>query len=174
MVEFALSSMLLALMLGLLIDFSRAFYFETVLQNASYQGARHGSWFVVSDQSDDYYYDSAIQSAVDQVLNDAGLPSSVLQNPTTTCPTPSDGNSYYNPPYAASSYPTTPNTVWLYICYNNTPGTDYTANPNGYTHAGERIHVILTMRYGLALGFIQNSIPPVNMAGDFQMRVQGA
>src|SRR5450759_5994863 len=110
MVEFALSSVLLLLLVGGLVDVGRAIYISEALSNAAREGARHGAWFDAPHQSHPWLDDAAIKTAVDTELATISIPWSVLKNPTgTTCPSPSDGNAFHNPPYANSAYPTTPN-----------------------------------------------------------------
>src|SRR5438270_12167661 len=102
-VEFALSSVLLLLLLLGLIDFSRVFYFDTGIHGAAREGARHGAWFDTPSRTNPYLDDTDIKSAVDQSLGGVyGVPSSFLAG---NCATPTNGNNYYNPPYTSSAYP---------------------------------------------------------------------
>ena len=45
MVEFALSSVVLLLLVGGLVDIGRAVSVQEVLSSAAREGARHGAWF---------------------------------------------------------------------------------------------------------------------------------
>src|SRR5258708_17479593 len=119
LVEFAVSSVVLLLLVGGLVDIGRSIYVSEALSNAAREGARHGAWFDAPTQSHPYLYDNQIKSAVDAELASISLPAAVLKNPGTPCPTATDGNSYHNPPYPSSAYPATANQPWLYICYNN-------------------------------------------------------
>src|SRR6266581_1992098 len=117
-VDFALSSVLLLLIVLGLVDLGRAFYFAVGMQSATREGARQATWFDVAAGTNPYLNDTAIKGAVDAILTKAGLPASQLQNPATTRPSPSDGNAQFNPPYVAAAYATTDlNQPLLYICY---------------------------------------------------------
>jgi hypothetical protein len=120
LVEFAISSVVLVLLVGGLVDVGRAIFFSEALSNAAREGARHGAWFDAAKQSNPYLTDTDIKTAVDNELATIGLPQSVLK--TSNCPTPSDGNAFHNPPFPNSAYPTVGNQPWLYICYNNAAG----------------------------------------------------
>src|SRR5437899_10841704 len=118
MVEFALSSVVLLLLVGGLVDIGRALYVSETLSSAAREGVRHAVWFDAARQSHPYLSDAQIKSTVDATLSPSGFPASVLKNPGTTCPAPTDGNVYHNPPYASSAYPAASNQPWLYICYD--------------------------------------------------------
>src|ERR1700738_3051941 len=106
LVEFALSSVVLLLLVGGLVDIGRAVYVSEALSNAAREGARHGAGVAPPRKSNSYLYDAEIKAAVDAQLATISLPASVLKNPGTTCPATSDGNSSFNPPYTDSAYPT--------------------------------------------------------------------
>src|SRR5436305_10469483 len=90
LVEFALSSVVLLLLVGGLVDIGRAIYITEGLSSAAREGARHGAWYDAPNQRTPYLSDSEIQTAVDQELAAISLPASVLKNPTTTCPAVTD------------------------------------------------------------------------------------
>src|SRR5262245_258921 len=123
-VEFGISAVVLVIVLFGLIDLGRVFYFDVGLVGATREGARHGSWFDVASGTNPYLYDAAFKASVDRMLEKSGLPDSVLQNSTTTCPTTTDGNTKFNPPYDDSLYPSSLNQPLLFICYASTPGLD--------------------------------------------------
>jgi hypothetical protein len=120
LVEFAISSVVLVLLVGGLVDVGRSIYFSEALSNAVREGARHGAWFDAARQTNPYLSDTQIKAAVDVELATIGIPASVLK--TSNCPSPSDGNAFHNPPFPNSAYPSTGNQPWLYICYNNAAG----------------------------------------------------
>ena len=103
MVEFALSSVVLLLLVGGLVDIGRAIYISEALAHAAREGARHGTWFDAGTVTWPYLSDAEIKSAVDQELAGSSLAPSTLKNPGTTCPAVADGNAYHNPPYATSA-----------------------------------------------------------------------
>jgi Flp pilus assembly protein TadG len=174
-VEFGASAVVLILILLGLVDFGRAFYFGVGMRGATREGARQAIWFDPSTSTNPYLYDGAIQSAVDAVLRNSGLPASQLQNPGATCPDVVDGNSSHNPPFAASTYATTSvNQPLLYICYSNTPGLDLATAPTDNSYKGTDVNVIVVMNFGFTTGFIQGVLgSSVQMAANTHMTVGG-
>jgi Flp pilus assembly protein TadG len=171
MVEFALSSVVLLLLVGGLVDIGRALYVGEVLSSAAREGARHGVWFDAAHQSHPYLYDAEIKAAVDAELTSISLPASVLKNPGTTCPAPTDGNGLHNPPYANAAYPATVNQTWLYICYDNTAGTDITAPPSGQSL--QDLNVIVLYTYGPLTPLVTAQFGTFHLAVNQHMTVQG-
>jgi Flp pilus assembly protein TadG len=173
LVEFAVSSVVLLLLVGGLVDIGRSIYVSEALSNAAREGARHGAWYDAPKLSHPYLYDAQIQAAVDAELATISLPGSVLKNPGgTTCPAPTDGNSQHNPPYASSSYPPAANQPWLYICYNNTPGLDYTSPA---TNMGRLdINVIVLYTYGPLTPLVKSQFGFFQLAANQHMTVQGS
>jgi Flp pilus assembly protein TadG len=171
LVEFALSSVVLLLLVGGLVDIGRSIYISEALSNAAREGARHGVWFDAPRQSHPYLYDAEIKAAVDGELAAISLPPSVLKNPSNTCPTSSDGNAFHNPPYTDSSYPSTANQPWLYICYNNTPGLYFNAPA---TNQGQLdLNVIVLYSYGPLTPIITTQFGSFRLAANTHMTVQG-
>ena len=171
LVEFALSSVVLLLLVGGLVDIGRAIYIGEALSNAAREGARHGVWFDVSNRSNRYLYDTEIQRVVDAELAAVSISPSVLKNPGSTCPLPSDGNGFYNPPYTTSSYPSTANQAWLYICYNNTPGLDFTSAATNQSQ--QDLNVIVLYSYGPLTPLITAQFGIFRLAANTHMTVQG-
>jgi Flp pilus assembly protein TadG len=115
LVEFAISSIVLLLLMMGLLDLSRAFYFAVNLDGAAREGARHGAWFSTNLRANNFLDDGDIKIAVQQSLGGAGLAPTPM--PQGGCLAGTDGNVNNNKPYPASAYPTTPQAVNLYICY---------------------------------------------------------
>lgn len=173
LVEFALSSVVLLLLVGGLVDIGRAIYISEALSNAAREGARQGAWFDAPHQSHPWLYDAEIQSVVDAELATISIPASVLKNPGgTTCPAVSDGNAYHNPPYANSAYPPTANQPWLYICYNNQNGLDFTSPAT--TQAQHDLNVIVLYSYGPLTPLITAQFGTFRLATNVHMTVQGS
>jgi len=171
LVEFALSSVVLLLLVGGLVDIGRAIYISEALSNASREGARHGVWFDAPRMSHPYLDDAEIKSAVDAELATISIPASILKNPGSTCPSTADGNAYHNPPYLSSAYPTAANQPWLYICYNNTPGLDFTSPA---TNQGQLdLNVIVLYAYGPLTPLISAQFGIFKVATNQHMTVQG-
>ena len=172
LVEFAVSSVVLLLLVGGLVDIGRSIYVSETLSNAAREGARHGAWFDAGTLSHPYLYDSEIKSAVDAEFTANGLPTSVLKNPTTTCPAPTDGNGDHNPPFASSAYPATANQPWLYICYNNTPGLDFTSPATNQAQLD--LNVIVLYTYGPLTPLVKSQFGVFQVAANQHIMVQGS
>jgi len=172
MVEFALSSVVLLLLVGGIVDIGRALFVTETLSNAAREGARHGVWFDAPTQSQPYLSDTQIKSAVDSVLTANSLPASVLKNPGTTCPAPTDGNSFHNPPYANSAYPAAVNQPWLYICYDNSAGVDF-PSPPASGQSLQDLNVIVLYSYGPLTPVITAQLGIFRLAVNVHMTVQG-
>lgn len=171
LVEFALSSVVLLLLVGGLVDIGRAIYITEGLSSAAREGARHGAWFDAPHQSSPYLYDAQIKATVDQELAASSLPASVLKNPTTTCPSVADGNVFHNPPYVSSAYPGTVNQPWLYICYDNTAGVDFTSPAAG--QGGQDVNVIVLYTYAPLTPLLGNQFGTFHLASNEHLTVQG-
>ena len=162
--------MVLLLLVGGLVDIGRAIFISEALSNASREGARHGAWFDAPRQSHPYLNDAQIKAAVDAELATISIPASVLKNPGSTCPSTSDGNTFYNPPYVNSAYPSVANQPWLYICYNNTPGLD----PPPATNQGQLdLNVIVLYAYGPLTPVITAQFGIFRVATNQHVTVQG-
>jgi Flp pilus assembly protein TadG len=172
LVEFAASSVVLLLLVGGLVDIGRSIYVQESLSNAVREGARHAVWYDAPSLSHPYLYDASIKATVDAELATISLPGAVLKNPTTTCPNPTDGNASHNPPYASSAYPPTANQPWLYICYDNTPGLDYTS---AATNMGQLdVNVIVLYTYGPLTPLVKSQFGVFQVAVNQHMTVQGS
>lgn len=180
-VEFGASALVLVLLLFGLIDLGRVFYFDVGLSGAVREGARQASWFDPTSPDkgcgpspNPYLCDSAIKSSIDAILTKSGLPASVLQNPGTTCPATSDGNTSYNPPFADNVYPNSTNQPSLYICYSNTAGLDFTSAPLDNSYKGSDVNVILVMSFGFVTGFLQGFLGnSIHIVANSHMTVGG-
>ncbi|TMC84409.1 MAG: hypothetical protein E6J06_06925 [Chloroflexi bacterium] len=171
LVEFAVSSVVLLLLVGGLVDIGRSIYVSEALSNAAREGARHGAWFQAPTQAHPYLYDAEIKLAVDAELAAISLPASVLKNPGMTCPTASDGNTVHNPPFVSSAYPATANQPWLYICYNNTPGLDFTSPASNQGQLD--LNVIVLYTYGPLTPLVKSQFGVFQVAANEHMTVQG-
>ena len=171
MVEFALSSVVLLLLVGGLVDIGRSLFVSEALSSAAREGARHGAWFDTPNRSHPYLDDAQIKAAVDTELAAASLPASVLKNPGTTCPAPTDGNAYHNPPYASGAYPPSANVAWLYICYANTPGLDFAVPATNQSQ--QDLNVILLYSYGPLTPLVTAQFGIFRLAVSVHMTVQG-
>ena len=171
LVEFALSSVVLLLLVGGLVDIGRAIFITEALSNAAREAARHGAWFDAPHVNSPYLFDSEIKATVDQELTASSLPASVLKNPGTTCPAVTDGNTFHNPPYVNSAYPPTSNTTWLYICYDNTAGLDFSAAPTG--QGNQDLNVIVLYTYSPLTPLVGGQFGTFHLASNQHLTVQG-
>ena len=188
--EFAVTATVLLLLVTGLLDFARIFYFTSALRGTAFAAARHAAWFDNQNRWNAYLCDatntgsggtcaSGIVDSVNQGLVGAHLPTvSAVQG---TCPNPTDGNSYHNPPYDSSAYPTGANQVYLYVCYTTPSGTTAgtEANPpakyDNTWHLGD-VNVILLFNYGLITGFMQNALQSaggIHVAANAHFTIQG-
>ena len=159
LVEFAISSTVLLLLAMGLIDLSRAFYYSVNLQGAAREGARHGAWFATAVRNNPYLDNTDVMTAVKQSLYGAGF-----KDPQITfvnqggCLSPSDSNGVNNKPYPQSAFPTTPQTVNVYICYTTPAGAQQgslaTAPGDNSWKLGD-INVSILMDFQLITPFIQ-------------------
>jgi len=159
MVEFALSSVVLLLLVGGLVDIGRAEFISEALSNAAREGARHGVWFDAPTQSHPYLNDIQIQTAVDTELATISIPGSVLKHLTTDSLASCPGNAFHNPPYASSAYPSTSNQPWLYICYDPIQ---------------RDLNVIVLYEYGPLTPIISSQFGLFRLAANEHMTVQGS
>ena len=172
LVEFAVSSVVLLLLVGGLVDIGRSIFITEALSNATREGARHGAWYDAPNLSHPYLFDAQIKAAVDSELASISLPASILKNPSTTCPSSSDGNSLHNPPFVSSAYPSTANQSWLYICYNNSPGLDYTSPASNLGQLD--VNVIVLYKYGPLTPLVTSQFGAFQLAANQHMTVQGS
>ena len=156
--EFAISSIVLLLLMMGLLDLSRAFYFAVNLQGAAREGARHGAWFDTAGRYNPYLDDGDIMTAVNQGLQGAGL--TAVDVSANGCLAGADGNTYNNKPYAAAAYPATTGSVNAYICYTYPGGSlqlgTRPAPPTDNAWRLGDINVSLLMNFALITPLIQN------------------
>lgn len=157
LVEFAISSIVLLLLMMGLLDLSRAFYFSVNLQGAAREGARHGAWYNTSARANNYLDDTDIMSAVSSGLSGAGVTANFIAS--GGCLSPTDGNAYNNKPYAAAAYPATTQQVNAYICYTYPGGGlqlgSRAAPPGDNSWRLGDINVSLLMNFALITPLIQ-------------------
>ena len=175
LVEFAISAIVLLLLMMGLLDLSRAFYFAVNLQGAAREGARHGAWFNTAARANNYLDDADIMQAVNQSLNGAGITATQITG--AGCLTPTDSNSYNNKPYPASAFPTTAQTVNVYICYTPPSGAPVATRASAPTDNSWRlgdINVALLMNFQIITPFNQGMFGNgINLAYNEHFTIQG-
>ncbi len=183
LVEFAISSIVLLLLMMGLLDLSRAFYFAVNLQGAAREGARHGAWFDTASRSNIFMDDSDVMSAVTAGLTGAGITCTGVNGidcfvPNAACLASADGNTINNKPYAASAFPATTQQVNVYICYTQPGGGaqfgTWASHPtDNFWRLGD-INVSLLMNFALITPFIQNLFGNgINMTYNEHFTIQG-
>jgi Flp pilus assembly protein TadG len=181
LVEFAISSIVLLLLMMGLLDLSRAFYYAVSLQGAAREGARHGAWFDTKSRINIYLDNSDIMDAVNSGLTGSGINCTGLNGINcfvpSACLSGADGNTINNKPYAASNYPATTQTVNVYICYTAPGGAQQgsmTVHPGDNSWRLGDINVAILMNFGLITPFIQNMFGNgINMAFNEHFTIQG-
>jgi hypothetical protein len=175
LVEFALSSVVLVLLFGGLVDLTRAIHYADVLQSAVHEGARAGAAIDTGSAANADLDDADIKAVVDAQLKAGGLTASTLKNPGADCPAAADGNAWHNPPYANSAFPSVANQPWLYICYQNNPALDYPSTPpTTIADPNRDLNVILLMAYGpLTLVLPTPLGGNFGLAANWHVRIQG-
>lgn len=171
-VEFALSSIVLIVLMAGLIDLGRVFYSDVSMHGAAREGARHAAWFDPGTDSNPYLSDAEVLSSVNQNLAGSKLTATFPGGSKGTfCPSPKDGNAYNNPPFDSSQYPNTLNSPWVYVCYKQANGTyagGRTAAPTDNSFLLGDVMVAVVMSYGLVTpllqGIIGNGFPVVAFA----------
>jgi hypothetical protein len=182
LVEFAISSIVLLLLMMGLLDLSRAFYYAVNIQGAAREGARHGAWFDTRSRVNIYLDDSDVMAGVTPALLGSGISCTGVNG--INCFVPggclpgADGNTLNNKPYSASYYPATTQQVNVYICYsapNNggQVGTMPTHPADNSWRLGD-INVSILMNFGLITPFIQNLFGQgINMGFNEHFTIQG-
>src|SRR6266550_5097764 len=166
LVEFAISSLVLILLLMGLLDLSRAFYYSVNIQGAAREGARHGAWFDTASRANKYLDDDDVMLAIKQAMAGAGfdgqpghlpIPTQVL---SAGCLVGADGNALNNKPYSSGAVPGSTGQVNVYICYTQPGGVFKTGTmPVAPTDSSYRlgdINVSIVMNFALVTPFIQN------------------
>jgi TadE-like protein len=175
LVEFAISSIVLLLLMMGLLDLSRAFYFAVNLESAAREGARHGAWFNTASRANLYLDDAEVMTAVNQSLQGAGLVGTFV--PSAGCLN-GTGNPFNNKPYQAAAYPAGSNAVNVYICYTYPGGGLQTGtmpnHPNDNSWRLGDINVSLLMNFQLITPFIQSIFGnSISLAYNEHFTIQG-
>ena len=178
LVEFAISSTVLLLLVMGLLDLSRAFYFSVSLQGAAREGARHGAWFNTASRENNFLDDADVMTAVKQGLYGAGFQDSQIHLMNAGgCLAPTDGNGVSNKPYPAAAFPAASQNVNVYICYtapNGSASGTMPTHPTDNSYWLGDINVALLMRFQLITPFIQSLFGSgLNLAYNEHFTIQG-
>jgi len=175
LVEFAISSIVLLLLMMGLLDLSRAFYYAVNLQGAAREGARHGAWFDTATRSNTYLDDADIMAAVNSALSGAGLTGTFVPG---ACLAPTDGNGVNNKPYSSAAFPASTQQVNVYICYSPPGGGPQVgtlaSHPTDNSWRLGDINVSLLMNFGIITPFIQSLFGSgINLTYNEHFTIQG-
>jgi Flp pilus assembly protein TadG len=178
LVEFAISSIVLLLLMMGLLDLSRAFYFAVNLDGAAREGARHGAWFSTNLRANNFLDNNDITTAVNQSLGGSGVVGT--PQPQGGCLAGTDSNVNNNKPYAASAYPASPQAVNIYFCYTapvtaggGQVGSLVSAPTDNSWRLGD-INVSLLMNFQLITPLIQSLFGNgINLAYNEHFTIQG-
>jgi Flp pilus assembly protein TadG len=181
LVEFAISSIVLLLLMMGLLDLSRAFYYAINLQGAAREGARHAAWFNTSSRANIYLVDSEVMAAVTQSLQGAGITATQITQITSAgCLAGTDANTVNNKPYPLSAFPTTPQAVNVYICYTppatlgGSPVATRLSAPTDNSWRLGDVNVAVLMNFQLITPFIQTMFGNgINLAYNEHFTIQG-
>lgn len=176
LVELAVGSLVLVLLLIGAGELGRAFYFAVSIQGATREAARSAAWFSPGDfyRPNPDLSDGAILASVDASLAGSGL--TAVMRPQASCLT---GTGPHNGPrYADSAYPDTTNLAWVYACYQKPNGGGQVgtlAAPDPAFKGGE-VQVTILLDYGMATGFFRDQMvtPGVHLAATTHMRIEGS
>ena len=164
LVEFAISSIVLLLLMMGLLDLSRAFYYSVNVQGAAREGARHGSWFDTASRSNIYLDDADVMSAVKSSMAGSGFDGTTLPLPALVTPggclSPTDGNPFNNKPYNSAAFPGGTQRANVYICYTYPGGGlqlgSISSHPTDNSWRLGDINVSILLNFGLITPFIQS------------------
>jgi Flp pilus assembly protein TadG len=175
LVEFAISSIVLLLLMMGLLDLSRAFYYAVNLQGAAREGARHGAWFDTATRSNNFLDDADIMSAVNSALSGSGLTGTFVPG---GCLAPTDGNAVNNKPYSSAAFPGSTQQVNVYICYSPPGGGAQLGtlanHPSDNSWRLGDINVAVLMNFGIITPFIQSLFGNgINLAYNEHFTIQG-
>lgn len=156
LVELALCSIVLLLILLGATDFARLYQQHTALQEAAREGARHAAWY--AGGTNPYLNNTtSIDRVISTALTGAGLTQPVVPKGTTQCP----ANTGTPPPDTSQ--------IWVYSCIPSAAS----ACPGAPAGSGQDVEIAVIIRFGL---IVQSDLffgPDFPMVGDAHFRVQG-
>lgn len=187
--EFAISSIMLLLLVSGIVDLGRAYFFNVSMHGAAREGARHAVWFDPGTDSNPFLDDVDVLCAVNQNLAGSGFSAHLADGSQPPCPSggvytgnqttcPSTGNSFNNPPVPASAYPNALNAPVLYVCYATATGGYGGGRPlppgdNSYSQGD--VETILVMSLGIVTPLAQSIFPGgIGMVSYAHLAVQGS
>jgi hypothetical protein len=190
--EFAISSIMLLLLVSGIVDFGRAYFYNVSMHGAAREGARHAAWFDPGTDSNPFLDDVDVLCAVNQNLAGSGVQATFPDGAHPSCPTqgddsgysgehtvcPATGNSFNNPPLPSNAYPGSLNHPWLYVCYA-TQGSGYGGNrpapPGDNSYSQGDVETILVMSLGIVTPLAQSLFPGgIGMVSYAHIAVQGS
>jgi len=192
--EFAISSIMLLLLVSGIVDLGRAYFYNVSMHGAAREGSRHAAWFDPGTDSNPFLDDVDVLCAVNQNLAGSGFQATFPDGSHPPCPVagqddsqnysgahsscPATGNSFNNPPLPNSAYPTTVNTPWLYVCYatqSSGYGGGRPSPPGDNSYSQGDVETILVMSLGIVTPLAQSLFPTgIGMVSYAHIAVQGS
>lgn len=190
--EFAISSIMLLLLVSGIVDLGRAYFYNVSMHGAAREGARHAAWFDPGTDSNPYLDDVDVLCAVNQNLAGSGYKATFPDGSNPPCPVPGGVNSYpgnhsscpssshpyNNPPISSGYYPAAVNTPTLYVCYASPAGGyagDFPSPPGNNAYSQGDVLTILVMSLGVVTPLAQNLFSSgIGMVSYAHIAVQGS
>ncbi|HVD01778.1 MAG TPA: TadE family protein [Candidatus Dormibacteraeota bacterium] len=192
--EFAISSIMLLLLVSGIVDLGRAYFYNVSMHGAAREGARHAAWFDPGTDSNPYMDDVDVLCSVNQNLAGSGFLATFPDGTHPPCPVstqtsaqnypgnhtscPNTGNAFNNPPVPTSFNPPANNTPFLYACYATQSGGyvgGMPAPPGNNAYSQGDVEVILLMSLGIVTPLAQSIFPSgIGMVSYAHIAVQGS
>ena len=165
LVEFAISGLVLVILLAGAADLGRAFYYAVALQGAAREGARQAGYATDFGVKPANLPPGEVLTVVNRTLAGSGLSASL----GTGCPSATTGNGPYD-----GHFPDAPGSVLVYVCYQAAGDAAFSGYDPNQTYTDGQVDVIVLMSYGLISGWFQGIAPHgLPIAANVHMPVQG-
>lgn len=165
LVEFAISGLVLVLLLGGAADLGRAFYYAVALQGAAREGARQAGYATDFGVAPANLPPNQVLTVVNRTLAGSGLSATL----GTGCPSTTTGNGPYD-----GHFPDRAGSVLVYVCYQAPGAGTFSGYDPAQNYANGDVDVIVLMSYGLISGWFQGVAPGgFPIAANVHMPVQG-
>ena len=190
--EFAISSIMLLLLVSGIVDLGRAYFYNVSMHGAAREGARHAAWFDPGTDANPFLDDVDVLCAVNQNLAGSGYTATFPDGSHPACPVaggannypgsrsscPNSNNSYNNPPIAPGYYPGNLNTPYLYVCYKTAAGGyvgGLSSPPGDNRYSQGDVLTILVMSMGVVTPLAQSLFSGgIGMVSYSHIAVQGS
>ena len=190
--EFAISSIVLLLLVSGVVDLGRAYFYNVSMHGAAREGARHAAWFDAGTDSNPFLDDVDVLCAVNQNLAGSGYQATFPDGSSPGCPVPggannypgnhsscpTTGNAFNNPPLPSTYNSTTLNQPYLYVCYRTQSGGyvgGLASPPGNNTYSQGDVETIIVMPLGVVTPLAQTLFSSgIAMVSYAHIEVQGS